>query len=94
MWLQTAQMRSAGHGGDRLVTSNFNTAYWTVAQIVTHHASNGCPLNPGDLLGTGTISGPERSGFGSLLEITKGGAEPVGLGLDADAQLLRARYGV
>ena len=51
--------------------------YWTAAQIVTHHASNGCSLNPGDLLGTGTLSGPEESGFGSLLEITQGGAKPV-----------------
>ena len=53
--------------------------YWTIAQIVAHHASNGCNLNPGDLLGTGTISAPDREGFGSLLELTTGGSEPIQL---------------
>jgi fumarylacetoacetase len=53
--------------------------YWTVAQILTHHASNGCNLQPGDLLGTGTISGACPQSCGSLLEITRGGAEPIGL---------------
>jgi fumarylacetoacetase len=46
---------------------------------VTHHTASGCNLNPGDLLGTGTISASEKDGFGSLLEITRGGAEPVAL---------------
>jgi fumarylacetoacetase len=53
--------------------------YWTVAQIVVHHASNGCNLNPGDLLGTGTISAPTDDGYGSLLEISRGGQQPVAL---------------
>ena len=53
--------------------------YWTVAQIVTHHASGGCNLQPGDLLGTGTISAPEDTGFGSLLEISRGGKQPLTL---------------
>lgn len=53
--------------------------YWTVNQIVTHHASNGCNLTAGDLLGTGTISAPTREGFGSLLELTTGGKEPITL---------------
>jgi fumarylacetoacetase len=53
--------------------------YWTVSQIVTHHASNGCNLNPGDLFGTGTISAPGKDGFGSLIEITRGGTDPVSL---------------
>jgi fumarylacetoacetase len=48
--------------------------YWTVAQLITHHASNGCPLQPGDLFGSGTISAPEATGFGSLLETTRGGS--------------------
>jgi len=51
--------------------------YWTIAQIVTHHASNGCNLQPGDLLGTGTISTPEDGGFGSLMEISRGGTKPI-----------------
>ncbi len=50
--------------------------YWTLAQIVAHHASGGCNLNPGDLLGTGTISGPTADSYGSLLEITEGGKAP------------------
>ena len=79
MWLQTAQMRSAGHGGDRLVTSNFNTAYWTVAQMVAHHTVNGCNLQAGDLLGTGTLSGPEANQAGSLLELSHSGKKPIEL---------------
>lgn len=53
--------------------------YWTIAQMVTHHASNGCEMNPGDLLGTGTISGPEDGSQGSLMEITRSGREKVTL---------------
>lgn len=53
--------------------------YWTAAQLLTHHASNGCNLQPGDLLGTGTISAPTNDGFGSLMEITRGGSQPVQL---------------
>lgn len=79
MWLQTAQMRDAGHAGDRLVTSNFNSAYWTVAQMVAHHTVNGCNLQAGDLLGTGTLSGPEADQAGSLLELSHGGKKPIQL---------------
>ena len=50
-----------------------------MAQIVAHHTSNGCNLQPGDLLGTGTISGPSEDGYGSLLEITQGGQKPITL---------------
>jgi fumarylacetoacetase len=53
--------------------------YWTVAQIVAHHASNGCNLNPGDLIGTGTLSTPTEDGFGSLLELSHGGKQPLTL---------------
>jgi fumarylacetoacetase len=53
--------------------------YWTVAQMLTHHASNGCNLNPGDLLGTGTISGPEPGSYGSLMEISQNGKVPLAL---------------
>jgi fumarylacetoacetase len=61
----------------RLSQGPATNMYWTVNQIVTHHASNGCNLNPGDLLGTGTISAPSRDGFGSLLELTTGGQDPI-----------------
>jgi fumarylacetoacetase len=53
--------------------------YWSAAQIVTHHASNGCNLHPGDLIGTGTLSTAEETGLGSLLEISRGGKEPISL---------------
>jgi len=53
--------------------------YWTVAQLVAHHTSNGCNLQPGDLFGSGTISAPEATGFGSLLEVTRAGQNPIRL---------------
>jgi fumarylacetoacetase len=53
--------------------------YWTIAQILTHHASNGCNLSTGDLIGTGTISGREAGEYGSLLELTRGGSTPIPL---------------
>jgi fumarylacetoacetase len=68
-----------GGAPQRLSASNATDLYWTLAQFVAHHASGGCNLNPGDLFGTGTISGPDPAGCGSLLELTRGGAEPVAL---------------
>ncbi len=73
--------------------------YWTAAQMVAHHTSNGCNLQPGDLLGTGTISGPDAASCGSILEATLGGAEPVALASgeqrrfleDGDEVIMRAR---
>jgi fumarylacetoacetase len=53
--------------------------YWTLAQLLTHHASNGCNLRPGDLLGSGTVSGPEKTSAGCLLELTARGREPLAL---------------
>jgi fumarylacetoacetase len=79
VWIQTAQMQAAGHAGDRLSQSNYRDAYWTVAQLVAHHTVNGCNLQPGDLMGSGTLSGPEASEAGSLLELTGGGKQPVTL---------------
>lgn len=79
VWLQTAQMRAAGHAGDRLSTSNYRDAYWTVAQLVAHHTVNGCNLRAGDLLGTGTLSGPQPEQAGSLLELSAGGQRPLTL---------------
>jgi fumarylacetoacetase len=77
--LTTARMREHNLAPHRLSKGPATNMYWTVAQIVTHHASNGCNLNPGDLLGTGTISAPSPEGFGSLLEISQGGARAVEL---------------
>lgn len=78
-WLLTAQMRAAGTGPHRLSTGNFRDMYWTLAQLLTHHASNGCNLQPGDLLGSGTVSGEAREARGCLLEMTARGAEPLRL---------------
>jgi fumarylacetoacetase len=76
VWLQTPVMRSAGQAGQCISRSNFaDAAYWTVAQLVAHHTVNGCALRPGDLLGTGTLSGPRPEQAGSLLELTHGGKQ-------------------
>ena len=72
-WIRTPQMARP----QRLSQSNLLDAYWTPAQLLTHHASNGCNLQPGDLLGTGTISGPAPEQGGSLLELTQGGKQAI-----------------
>ncbi|KRA84215.1 fumarylacetoacetase [Altererythrobacter sp. Root672] len=77
--LSSAGMRNAELAPQLLSRAAASNMYWTTAQILTHHTSNGCNLRPGDLLGTGTISGPTREGYGSLLEISRGGAEPIDL---------------
>jgi fumarylacetoacetase len=77
--LSSARMREAGVAPHVLSRGPASNMYWTTAQILAHHASNGCNLRPGDLLGTGTISAPDRDGCGSMLEITRGGAEPIQL---------------
>ncbi len=63
----------------RLSHSDFASLYWTLGQMIAHHASNGCPLVPGDLIGSGTVSGPEKQNQGCLLELTRQGAEPLQL---------------
>jgi len=62
-----------------LTTSNFNYLYWTMAQQLAHHTSNGCIVRAGDLMGSGTISGPTKNSYGSMLELTWGGKEPITL---------------
>ena len=79
VWLQTAAMRAQGHDAQRLSTSNLRDAYWTVAQLLAHHSSGGCNLRTGDVLGTGTLSGPLPEQGGSLLELTRGGQRPLEL---------------
>lgn len=79
VWLQTAKMRAAGQPATRLMRSNFEHAYWTLAQMLTHHAVGGCNLQPGDLLGTGTQSGPLAEEGGSLLELSDGGKKALTL---------------
>jgi fumarylacetoacetase len=64
----------------RACTSQLDSIYWTIADMLAHQTSNGCAIRAGDLLATGTVSGSERGSFGCLLEITKGGKEPFVLG--------------
>ena len=97
-WLETAEMRAAGEPPLRLSRTSFRHAYWTVGQMLAHHTVNGCNLEPGDLFGTGTQSGPEPDEAGSLLELSLGGKTPVklpngevrGFLEDGDTVILRA----
>ncbi len=79
VWLQTARMRELGLPAVRLSQSNALDAYWTPAQLLAHHTSNGCNLATGDLLGTGTLSGPAAGQGGSLLELSLGGKQALTL---------------
>jgi fumarylacetoacetase len=98
VWLQMPAMREAGHAAVRLTQSNFREAYWTLSQLVTHHTAGGCNLRSGDLLGSGTMSGPASRQGGSLLELSLGGRQTIELPggetrtflLDGDTVLLRA----
>jgi fumarylacetoacetase len=78
--LQTAKMRAAGEVPARLTRGNTTeAAYWTAAQLVTHHTVNGCNLQPGDMLGSGTLSGSKPDEAGSLIELTLGGKQAITL---------------
>ncbi len=80
VWLQTSAMRDAGKPAVRLTRGQTaRAAYWTAAQLVAHHTVNGCNLQPGDLLGSGTLSGADPQEAGSLLELTSGGKTPITL---------------
>jgi fumarylacetoacetase len=89
VWILTQKMREASISPERLSHGSFAGMYWTMAQMVAHHASNGCNLRPGDLLGSGTVSGPERGQRGCLLELAKRGAEPVTLKTGETRSFLR-----
>lgn len=78
-WLDTSSMREAGIEPQRLSHSSFRDSWWTAAQMLAHHTLNGCNLNPGDLLGSGTQSGPLPEQAGSLLELTQGGRRAIAL---------------
>jgi len=70
-------MREKGMADHQLSGGDFRDMYWTIAQMLSHHASNGCQLRPGDLLASGTVSGPEQDNRGCLLELTWRGSEPI-----------------
>jgi len=73
-FLMTEGLQAKGLPPHRMSASNTTDLYWTVAQMIAHHASNGCNLAPGDLFGSGTISGPTPEGYGSLMELSADGA--------------------
>jgi len=79
VYLLSPEMRNRKMEPVRVSRGNFKEMYWTLAQMVAHHTCNGCNLRPGDLLGSGTVSGPTRDSLGSLLELTWRGSEPLKL---------------
>jgi len=97
--IQTSQMQREGASPERLSLSNFTDSYWTIAQMLTHHTVNGCNLRPGDLFGSGTMSGSTEGSQAALIEITEGGKSPVTLANgetrtfleDGDTVIMRAR---
>ncbi len=98
VWLASQRMREAGAAPLRISRGNFRDTYWTIAQMLAHHTSNGCNLRSGDLFGSGTVSGPTRDSLGCLLELTRRGTEPFHLPTgeerryleDGDEVILRA----
>ena len=79
VYLTSAAMRAKNLPALRLSQGNMRDLYWTTAQMLTHHASNGCNLRPGDLLGSGTISGEAKESWGSLMELSWRGSKPIDL---------------
>ena len=77
--IETPKMRDAKAAPTRFTLTNYRHAYWTAAQMLTHHTVNGCNLQPGDLLGTGTLSGPTLDSACALIELTTGGKNPIQL---------------
>lgn len=96
--IESAQMRERSVPPHRLSVGGFRQMYWTIAQMLAHHTSTGCNMRPGDLLASGTISGPEPEARGCLLELTEGGKKPIVLPTgeerrylaDGDAVIMRA----
>jgi fumarylacetoacetase len=87
--IQSEAMRGRNEPPHRLSSSSFRHAYWTIAQLVAHHTINGCNLRAGDLLGTGTQSGPTPEEAGSLLELSVGGSRPIQIGRDESRTYLQ-----
>lgn len=87
--LNTESMRAKGMDDHRLSQGNFRDMYWTMAQMLTHHSSNGCNLRPGDLLASGTVSGPEKQNRGCMLELSWRGSEPIELPTGEERKFLQ-----
>jgi fumarylacetoacetase len=77
--IETAKMRGTGQPPVVIARTSYQHAYWAMSQLVAHHTVNGCALRPGDLLGTGTLSGPNPGEEGALIEATSGGKKPIAL---------------
>jgi len=86
--IQTAKMLARHEPPQRLSETSFRHAYWTISQLVAHHTVNGCNLRPGDLFGSGTQSGPTPAEAGSLVELSKGGSQPLQIGQDEQRSFL------
>ena len=86
--IESASARTAGRAPARVAATSFKHQYWTYAQMVAQHTMGGCNLQPGDLLGSGTISGPTPDQAGAIIELTKGGKEPISLGADEQRAFL------
>ena len=86
--IQTAKMQNESAAPKRLSLSNFTDSFWTMAQMLTHHTINGCNLRPGDLFGSGTMSGSGEGSQGALIEITEGGKFPVQISADEERTFL------
>ncbi|WP_250866673.1 fumarylacetoacetase [Caballeronia sp. INSB1] len=97
VWLETARHRASNLPASQLSRTSFRHQYWSVAQMVAHHTVGGCNLRAGDLLGSGTVSGPEKAEAGALMELAGNASEPVTLDTgeqrsyveDGDAVILR-----
>jgi fumarylacetoacetase len=92
--IQSAAMRERNEPPHRLSSTTFRHSYWTIAQLVAHHTVNGCNLRPGDLLGTGTQSGPTPGEAGSMLELSVGGTQPIRIAHDESRTFLEDGDGV
>jgi fumarylacetoacetase len=77
VYVRSMLMREGRLRPFRLSSASLADMYWTPAQMLTHHASNGCNLKPGDLFASGTVSGPDRGSQGCLLELTRRGADAI-----------------
>ncbi len=96
--IETKLMREQSLPPHRICLTSYHHAYWTISQLITHHTVNGCNLRAGDLLGTGTLSGPSATEAGALIELTAGGKQPITLPggetrtflEDGDSVILRA----
>jgi len=97
-WLRTEWMRAKNIPAERVSAANLASIFWTPAQMIAHHTSGGCNLRPGDLFGSGTVSGSQPGSYGCLLEITERGTKPLLLSSgeerrfldDGDEVILRA----